>query len=67
MAVSVAIGCLDFDKMKGLLSLLESQKDMVRCNRQQKYKLIVNGTWTLFHDVINVHAIMGIWTMVKFL
>ena len=65
MAISVAIGCLDFDKRKGLMSLLESRNDVVRCNRQQRYKFIVNVTWTMFHDVINVDAIMGIGTRIK--
>jgi hypothetical protein len=46
MAVSVAIGCLEFDKRKGLTSLLERRNDVVRCNRQQQYKFIVNRTWT---------------------
>jgi hypothetical protein len=49
MAISVAIGCLDLDKRKGLMSSLESRNDMVRCNRQWRYKFIVNVTWTMFH------------------
>jgi hypothetical protein len=64
MAISIAIGCLHFDKRKGLMSLLD---DMVRHDRQQRYKFIVNGTWTMFHDVINVDAIMGIGSRIKFL
>jgi hypothetical protein len=68
MAISVAISCLHFDKRKGLMSSLERRNDVVRCNRQQRYKFIVNGTWTMFHGVINVDAaIMGIGTMIKFL
>ena len=59
MAISVAISCLHFDKRKGLMSSLESRNDVVRCNRQQRYKFIVNGTWTMFHDVINVDAHHG--------
>jgi hypothetical protein len=67
MAISVAIGCLDFDKRKGLMSSLESRNDVVQWDRQQRYKFIVNGTWAMFHDVINVDAIMDIGTRVKFL
>jgi hypothetical protein len=34
---------LDFDKRKGLMSLLESRNDMVRHDRQWwRYKFIVN-------------------------
>jgi hypothetical protein len=56
--VAVAIGCLDFDKMKCLMSLLESRNDVVRCDRWQRYKFIVNVTLSLFRDVANVDAIM---------
>jgi hypothetical protein len=60
IAISVAIGCLDLDKRKGLMSSLESRNDMVRCDRWQRYKFIlVNVTWTMFHDAINVDVIMS--------
>jgi hypothetical protein len=64
---SIAIVILKLDKRNGLISLLESRNDVVRCHRWQRYKFIVNGTWTMFHDVINVDAIIGIGTRVKFL
>jgi hypothetical protein len=54
MAISVAISCLDLDKRIGLMSSLESRNDMVRCDRQWRYKFIVNVTWTMFHDAINM-------------
>jgi hypothetical protein len=44
MAISVAIGCLEFDKRKDMMSLLESRNDVVRCDQRQRYKFIVNGT-----------------------
>jgi hypothetical protein len=47
MAITVAIGCLDFDKRKGLMSSLDSRNDMVRCNRWWRYKFIVNETWNM--------------------
>jgi hypothetical protein len=34
MSISIAIGCLDFQKRNGLMSLLESRNDMVRHDRQ---------------------------------
>ena len=46
---------------------LESRNDMLRCDRQWRNKFIVNGTWTMFHNVLNMHAIMGIGTRIKFL
>jgi hypothetical protein len=58
MAGSVAISCLHLDKRKSLMSSLESRNDMVRCNRQWRYKFIVNVTLSLFHGVINVDAII---------
>jgi hypothetical protein len=58
---------LELDKRNGLMSLMESRNDVVRHDRWQRYKFIVNGTWTMFHDVINMDAIMGIGTRVKFL
>jgi hypothetical protein len=67
VAISVAIGCLDLDKRKGLMSSLESRNDVVRCDRQQRYKFIVNVTWTMFHDAINMDAMMSRGTRVKFL
>jgi hypothetical protein len=67
MAVSVAIGCLDFDKRECLMSSPESRNDMVRSDREWIYKFIVNVTLSLFHGVINVDAIMGRGTRVKFL
>jgi hypothetical protein len=67
MARSIAISCLHLDKGKCLMSLLESRNDMVRHNRWQRYKLIVNVTLSLFHDVTIVDAIMGRGTRVKFL
>jgi hypothetical protein len=33
MAISVAIGSLEFDERKGLMSLLESRNDVVRHDR----------------------------------
>jgi hypothetical protein len=33
---------LDFDKRKGLMSLLESRNDVVRHDSQWRYKFIVN-------------------------
>jgi hypothetical protein len=40
---------LGLDKRKGLMSSLQSRNDMVsRCDRQQRYKFIVNGMWTMF-------------------
>jgi hypothetical protein len=38
MALSIVIGCFDFDKRKCLISLLESRNDMVRHDWQQSYK-----------------------------
>ena len=67
MARSVAISCLHLDKRKCLMSSLESRNDMVRCNRQWRYKFIVNVALSLFHDVTNVDAIMGRGTRDKFL
>jgi hypothetical protein len=67
MAVSVVIGCLDLDKRKSLMSSLESRNDVVRCDRQWRYKFIVNVSWTMFNDAINVDAIMRRGTGVKFL
>jgi hypothetical protein len=65
MAISVVIGCLDFDKRKGLMSFLEGRNDVVRHNRQQRYRCIMDVTCTLIH--INVDAIMSRGTRVKFL
>jgi hypothetical protein len=48
MAISVAIGHLNFDKRKGLMSLLESRNDMVRCN-MQPVKVQVHSEWDLGH------------------
>jgi hypothetical protein len=59
MAVSVAISCLDLDKRKSLMSSLESRNDMVRHDRWQRYKFIVNVTWTMFHHAIKADAIMS--------
>jgi hypothetical protein len=67
MVISVAIGCLDFDKRKWLMSLLGSRNDVVRHERWQKYKFIVNVTLSLFYDVTNVDAIRFRGTRVKFL
>jgi hypothetical protein len=67
MAISAAIGCLDFDKRKCLMSSLESRSDVVICDRQRRYKFIVNVTLSLFHDVTNVDGIMFRGTRVKFL
>jgi hypothetical protein len=50
MVISVVIGCLDFDKRKGLMSLLEGKNDVFRCNRWQRDKFKVNVAWTMFHD-----------------
>jgi hypothetical protein len=44
IAISVAIGFLDLDKRKGLMSLLEGRNDMGRYNRQWRYKFRVNVT-----------------------
>ena len=49
------------------MSSLESRNDMVRCDRQWRYKFIVNVTLSLFHDVTIMDAIMGRGTRVKFL
>jgi hypothetical protein len=37
------------------------------CDKWQRYKFIMNGTWAMFHDVIDVNPIMDIGTRVKFL
>jgi hypothetical protein len=68
MAISVAISCLVLDKRKSLMSSVEGRKEMSRHDRWQRYKFVVNGvTWTMFHDAINVDAIMSRETRVKFL
>jgi hypothetical protein len=67
MAISVAISCLELDKRKGLMLMLESRNDMVRHDRWQRCKFIVNVTWNMFHDAINVDAIVSRGTRVKFL
>jgi hypothetical protein len=67
MAISVAISCLDFDKRKCLMSSLKSRNDMVRHSGQWSYKFIVDVTWIMFHDAINMDAIMSRGTRVKVL
>jgi hypothetical protein len=36
--------------------LLEGKNDVVRCNRWQRYKFIVNVAWTMFHDASRVEG-----------
>jgi hypothetical protein len=45
MAMSIAIVILKLDKRNGLMSLLESINDVVRCHRWQRY----NSEWDLDH------------------
>jgi hypothetical protein len=58
MAIRVAIGCLDFDKRKCLMSWKAEMMWLNATGSGGQYKFIVNVTPSLFHDVTNMDAIM---------